>query len=76
MRNSMDLAMKKHGMLICSEKKPYVPFCNNHKLSRRQFLEIRILDNDFLFVLQALDEVLYERQYAKGSPLSVSILQI
>lgn len=68
----MVLVMKKHGMLICSEKKPYVPFCNNHKLSRLQFLELE----DFLFVLQTLDEVLYERRYAKGLPLSVSTLQI
>ena len=57
MRNSMDLAMKKHGMSICSEKKSYVPFCNNHKLSRLQFLEIGNLNNDFEFVVQDLDEV-------------------
>ena len=63
-------------MSICSEQDPYVPFTNNHKLSRLQFLEIRSLNNDFLFVLQTLDEVLYERRYAKGLPLSVSTLQI
>lgn len=40
MRNSMDLAVKKHGMSICSEQDPYVPFTNNHKLSRLQFLEL------------------------------------
>lgn len=36
----MVLAMKKHGMSICSEKKPDAPFSNNHKLSRLQFLEL------------------------------------
>lgn len=72
----MVLAMKKHGMSICSEKKPDAPFSNNHKLSRLQFLEIRSLNNGFELVLQTLDEVLYERRYAKGLPLSVSTLQI
>ena len=57
MRNSIVLAMKKHGMSICSEQEPYVPFANNHKLSRLQFLEIRNLNNDFEFVVQDLDEV-------------------
>ena len=57
MRNSMVLAMKKYGMSIFSEKNPYVPFSNNHKLSRLQFLEIRSLNNDFEFVVQDLDEV-------------------
>ena len=53
----MDLAVKKHGMSICSEQDPYVPFTNNHKLSRLQFLEIRNLNNDFEFVVQDLEEV-------------------
>ena len=57
MRDSMVLVMKKHGMSICSEHELYVPFANNHKLSRLQFLEIGNLNNDFEFVVQDLDEV-------------------